>query len=117
MSLYRYACQSWYIHSPEIHLVFLTADITVIPLFESSAEDIEVPVLTGFQHARKPVLRRGSGASMIVRVRTGCLNAEQTANKKKSGHQRDGATHRGTAGGAGCTCISPPFETMRKTGG
>ncbi|KAL8869237.1 MAG: hypothetical protein Q9174_004420, partial [Haloplaca sp. 1 TL-2023] len=45
--------------------VFLTADETVVSFFESSAEDIETPMLTRL-NTPETILRRSADASMIV---------------------------------------------------
>lgn len=47
--------------------IFLTADNTVISFFESSAEDIETPIITRL-HAPETVLRRSSDASMLTQA-------------------------------------------------
>ncbi|KAL9597729.1 MAG: hypothetical protein Q9179_004167 [Wetmoreana sp. 5 TL-2023] len=47
--------------------IFLTADNTVISFFESSAEDVETPILTRL-NTPETILRRLSDASMIVQV-------------------------------------------------
>ncbi|KAI4118824.1 MAG: hypothetical protein LQ345_001217 [Seirophora villosa] len=49
--------------------IFLTADNTVISFFESSAEDIETPILMRLNTA-ETILRRTSDASMITQVRS-----------------------------------------------
>ena len=50
--------------------IFLTADNTVISFFESSAEDIETPIITRLS-TQETILRRTSDASMILQV-CGC---------------------------------------------
>ncbi|KAL8939631.1 MAG: hypothetical protein Q9211_002650 [Gyalolechia sp. 1 TL-2023] len=50
-----------------VRKVFLTADNTVISFFESSAEDIETPILTRL-NTPETILRRTSDASMIIQV-------------------------------------------------
>ena len=47
--------------------VFLTADNTVLSFFESSAEDIESPILMRL-NTPETILRRSSDASMIIQV-------------------------------------------------
>ncbi|KAL8951436.1 MAG: hypothetical protein Q9222_002597 [Ikaeria aurantiellina] len=47
--------------------IFLTADNTVLSFFESSAEDIETPILTRLS-TPETILRRSSDASMVVQV-------------------------------------------------
>ncbi len=48
--------------------IFLTADNTVISFFESSAEDIETPIINRLS-TPETILRRSSDASMLVQVR------------------------------------------------
>ena len=48
--------------------IFLTSDNTVISFFESSAEDIESPIITRLS-TQETILRRTSDASMITQVR------------------------------------------------
>ena len=50
--------------------IFLTSDNTVISFFESSAEDIETPLIRRLS-SRETILRRCSDASMVTQV---CLN-------------------------------------------
>lgn len=47
--------------------IFLTADNTVISFFESSAEDIETPIITRLS-APETILRRSSDASMLTQA-------------------------------------------------
>ncbi|KAL8710038.1 MAG: hypothetical protein Q9220_005309 [cf. Caloplaca sp. 1 TL-2023] len=47
--------------------IFLTADNTVLSFFESSAEDIETPILTRLS-TPETILRRSSDASMVVQA-------------------------------------------------
>ena len=47
--------------------IFLTADNTVISFFESSAEDIETPILARL-NTKETILRRTSDASMLTQV-------------------------------------------------
>lgn len=47
--------------------IFLTADNTVISFFESSAEDIETPIITRLT-APETILRRSSDASMLTQA-------------------------------------------------
>ncbi|MCJ1298961.1 hypothetical protein MMC08_001752 [Hypocenomyce scalaris] len=47
--------------------IFLTADNTVISFFESSAEDIETPIITRLS-AAETILRRSSDASMLTQA-------------------------------------------------
>lgn len=47
--------------------VFLTSDNSVISFFESSAEDIETPIVARLS-TRETILRRSSDASMLVQV-------------------------------------------------
>ena len=47
--------------------IFLTADNTVISFFESSAEDIETPIITRLS-AAETILRRSSDASMLIQA-------------------------------------------------
>ena len=47
--------------------MFLTADNTVISFFESSAEDIETPIITRLSN-RETILRRASDASMLTQA-------------------------------------------------
>lgn len=47
--------------------IFLTSDNTVISFFESSAEDIEFPIITRL-NTQETILRRSSDASMITQV-------------------------------------------------
>ena len=49
-------------------VVFLTADETVVSFFESSAEDIETPMLTRL-NTPETILRRAADASMVVQVK------------------------------------------------
>ena len=48
-------------------IVFLTADNTVLSFFESSAEDIETPIISRLS-TPETILRRSLDASMIVQV-------------------------------------------------
>ena len=48
--------------------IFLTSDNTVISFFESSAEDIETPIIPRLS-TPETILRRSSDASMLVQVR------------------------------------------------
>lgn len=50
-----------------ISIVFLTADNTVLSFFESSAEDIEAPIISRLS-TPETILRRSLDASMIVQV-------------------------------------------------
>lgn len=47
--------------------IFLTSDNTVISFFESSAEDIETPILARL-NTKETILRRTSDASMLTQV-------------------------------------------------
>ena len=47
--------------------IFLTSDNTVISFFESSAEDIETPIISRLS-TPETILRRSSDASMLVQV-------------------------------------------------
>lgn len=47
--------------------IFLTSDNTVITFFESSAEDIETPLLARL-NTQETILRRTSDASMLIQV-------------------------------------------------
>lgn len=47
--------------------IFITSDNTVISFFESSAEDVETPILARLS-TRETILRRSSDASMLVQV-------------------------------------------------
>ena len=47
--------------------IFLTADNTVISFFESSAQDIESPIITRLS-TQETILRRSSDASMVTQV-------------------------------------------------
>lgn len=47
--------------------IFLTSDNTVISFFESSAEDIETPLLARL-NTQETILRRTSDASMLIQV-------------------------------------------------
>lgn len=47
--------------------IFLTADNTVISFFESSAEDIETPIITRLS-APETILRRSSDSSMLTQA-------------------------------------------------
>lgn len=47
--------------------IFLTADNSVISFFESSAEDIEIPIIDRLS-SPETILRRSADASMLVQV-------------------------------------------------
>lgn len=47
--------------------IFLTADNTVVSFFESSAEDIETPIITRL-NTKETILRRASDASMVTQA-------------------------------------------------
>lgn len=53
--------------------IFLTSDNTVISFFESSAEDIETPMIPRLT-TPETILRRSADASMLVQVRHSFLN-------------------------------------------
>lgn len=55
--------------------IFLTSDNSVISFFESSAEDIETPIIARLS-SQETVLRRCSDASMLVQVSAFCLRRE-----------------------------------------
>ena len=59
--------------------IFLTADNTVISFFESSAEDIESPIISRLS-TPETILRRCSDASMVTQARIPCTNSHGQLN-------------------------------------
>lgn len=67
--------------------IFLTSDNTVISFFESSAEDIETPMIPRLS-TPETILRRSSDASMLVQVRPSSLDERDIGVTQKSGNNR-----------------------------
>lgn len=65
--------------------IFLTADNTVISFFESSAEDIEGPIISRL-YTRETILRRISDASMVTQVNAENSIFRLTPSDTRVGH-------------------------------
>ena len=63
--------------------IFLTSDNTVISFFESSAEDIETPIIPRLS-TPETILRRSSDASMLVQVRRSLSKKKDYWNDTKN---------------------------------